>query len=235
MPARAESRRAGGRSFFRAYGLPAVCVNAVVAIVLMWLTAAQAGTQPIRILAFGASIMAGYGLDAADSLPVQLEQALRTHGVNATVINGGVSGDTSAGGLARLDWALADNPDLVIVDLGGNDALRAIDPKSTETNLDAIVTRLQAQKRGVLIAGMLAPPNLGKDYAAAFNALFPAVAARHQVPLYPFLLDGVVADPALNQADGIHPNAAGVKVIVERMLPSVLQAIQQLERKAPGS
>jgi acyl-CoA thioesterase-1 len=216
--------------------LPAVCVNAVVAIVLMfWLTAAQAGTQPIRILAFGASIVAGYGLDTADSLPVQLEQALRIHGVNATVINGGVSGDTSAGGLARLDWALADNPDLVIVDLGGNDALRAIDPKSTEANLDAIVTRLQAQKRGVLIAGMLAPPNLGKDYAAAFNAVFPAVAARHQVPLYPFLLDGVVADPALNQADGIHPNAAGVKVIVERMLPSVLQAIQQLDRKAPGS
>jgi len=164
-----------------------------------------------------------------------VEQALRAHGVDATVINGGVSGDTSAGGLARLDWALADNPDLVIVDLGGNDALRAIDPKSTEANLDAIVSKLQAQKRGVLIAGMLAPPNLGKDYETAFNAVFPAVAARHHVPLYPFLLDGVVMDPALNQADGIHPNAAGVKVIVERMLPSVLQAIQQLDRKATGS
>jgi len=202
---------------------------------LAGLTPAHAGAQPLRILAFGASITAGYGLDAADSLPVQLEQALRAHGVNATVINGGVSGDTSAGGLARLDWALADNPDLVVVDLGGNDALRAIDPKSTEANLDAIVTKLQAQKRGVLIAGMLAPPNLGKDYETAFNAVFPAVAARHHVPLYPFLLDGVVADPALNQADGIHPNAAGVKVIVERMLPSVLEAIRQLDRKAPGS
>jgi len=202
---------------------------------LAGLTPAHAGAQPLRILAFGASITAGYGLDAADSLPVQLEQALRAHGVNATVINGGVSGDTSAGGLARLDWALADNPDLVVVDLGGNDALRAIDPKSTEANLDAIVTKLQAQKRGVLIAGMLAPPNLGKDYETAFNAVFPAVAARHHVPLYPFLLDGVVADPALNQADGIHPNAAGVKVIVGRMLPFVLQAIRQLDRKAPGS
>ena len=202
---------------------------------LAGLTPAHAGAQPLRILAFGASITAGYGLDAADSLPVQLEQALRAHGVNATVINGGVSGDTSAGGLARLDWALADNPDLVVVDLGGNDALRAIDPKSTEANLDAIVTKLQAQKRGVLIAGMLAPPNLGKDYETAFNAVFPAVAARHHVPLYHFLLDGVVADPALNQADGIHPNAAGVKVIVERMLPSVLEAIRQLDRKAPGS
>ena len=178
---------------------------------------------------------AGHGLEAADSLPAQLERALRAQGVDATVIDGGVSGDTSAGGLARLDWSLADNPDLVIVDLGGNDALRAIDPKTTEANLDAIVARLRAQKRGVLIAGMLAPPNLGKDYADAFNAVFPAVAARHDVTLYPFLLDGVVADPALNQADGIHPNAAGVKVIVERMLPSVLQAIQRLDRKAPGS
>lgn len=219
-----------------AYGLPALCVNAMAAVVLLfWLSAAQAGTQPIRILAFGASIVAGYGLEAADSLPVQLEQALRARGVDATVIDAGVSGDTSAGGLARLDWALADNPDLVIVDLGGNDALRAIDPKTTEANLDAIVARLKAEKRGVLIAGMLAPPNMGADYAAAFNAVFPAVAARHDVLLYPFLLDGVVADPALNQADGIHPNAAGVKVIVERMLPFVLQAIQRLDRKAPGS
>ncbi len=204
-------------------------------LLLLWLDAAHAGTQPIRILAFGASITAGYGLDVADSLPVQLEAALRAHGIDAAVINGGVSGDTSAGGLARLDWALADNPDLVILDLGGNDALRAIDPKATEANLDAIVTRLKAEKRGVLIAGMLAPPNLGADYAAAFNAVFPTVAARHDVTLYPFLLDGVVADPALNQADGIHPNAAGVKVIVERMLPYLLQAIQRLDRKAAGS
>ena len=220
----------------RAYGLPAVCVNAMAAVaLLLWLSVAQAGTQPIRILAFGASITAGYGLDVADSLPAQLEAALRAHGVDATVINGGVSGDTSAGGLARLDWSLADNPDLVILDLGGNDALRAIDPKTTEANLDAIVSRLKAEKRGVLIAGMLAPPNLGAEYQAAFNAVFPAVAARYDVTLYPFLLDGVVADPALNQEDGIHPNAAGVKVIVARMLPSVLQAIQRLDRKASGS
>jgi acyl-CoA thioesterase I len=204
-------------------------------VLLFWLSAAQTGTQPIRILAFGASITSGYGLDVADSLPTQLEAALRAHGVDATVINGGVAGDTSAGGLARLDWSLADNPDLVILDLGGNDALRAIDPKSTEANLDAIVSRLKAEKRGVLIAGMLAPPNLGADYQAAFNAVFPAVAARYDAILYPFLLDGVVADPALNQEDGIHPNAAGVKVIVARLLPYVLQAIQRLDRKASGS
>jgi acyl-CoA thioesterase-1 len=204
-------------------------------VLLFWLATAQAGTQPIRILAFGASITAGYGLDAADSLPAQLEAALRAHGIDATVINSGVSGETSAGGRARLDWALADNPDLVIVDLGGNDALRALDPKATEANLAAIVARLKAAKRGVLIAGMLAPPNLGADYQAAFNAVFPAVASRYDVMLYPFLLDGVAADPALNQEDGIHPNAAGVKVIVERMLPTVLQAIQRLDRKASGS
>lgn len=217
--------------------MPVVCVNAMAAMLalLLWLSTAHAGPQPIRILAFGASIVAGYGLEAADSLPVQLEAALRARGIDATVINGGVSGETSAGGLARLDWSLVDNPDLVIVDLGGNDALRGVDPKTTEANLDAVVTRLRAQKRGVLIAGMLAPPNLGADYAAAFDAVFAAVAKRHDVTLYPFILDGVVMDPTLNQADGIHPNAAGVKVIVERMLPSVLQAIERLDRKAAGS
>ncbi|MGH6930391.1 MAG: arylesterase [Dongiaceae bacterium] len=195
----------------------------------------NAEPKPLRILAFGASIVAGYGLDGQDALPAQLETALRARGIDATVINSGVSGETSAGSLARLDWALADDPDLVIVDLGGNDALRGIDPKSTEANLDAIVTRLRQDKRGVMIAGMLAPPNLGADYEAAFNAVFRDVAERHDVVLYPFILDGVVMDPSLNQDDGIHPNAAGVKVIVERMLPSVLQAIERLDRRTSGS
>lgn len=195
----------------------------------------NAETKPLRILAFGASIVAGYGLNGQDALPAQLEKALRARGIDATVINSGVSGETSAGGLARLDWALADDPDLVIVDLGGNDALRGIDPKTTEANLDTIVTRLQQEKRGVMIAGMLAPPNLGADYAAAFNAVFRDVAVRHDVVLYPFILDGVVMESALNQEDGIHPNAAGVKVIVERMLPSVLQAIERLDRRTSGS
>ena len=214
-----------------------LCVNAVAAIALLFCLsgAANAETRPLRILAFGASIVAGYGLDAQDALPAQLETALRARGIDATVINSGVSGETSAGGLARLDWALTDDPDLVILDLGGNDALRGIDPKTTEANLDAIVTRLQQEKRGVLIAGMLAPPNLGADYAAAFNAVFRTVAERHDVVLYPFILDGVVMDPRLNQEDGIHPNAAGVKVIVERMLPSVLHAIERLDRRASGS
>ncbi|MGE0119418.1 MAG: arylesterase [Dongiaceae bacterium] len=214
-----------------------VCVNAVAAIALLFCLSASvnAEARPIRILAFGASIVAGYGLEAADTLPVQLEKALRARGIEATVINSGVSGETSAGGLARLDWALADDPDLVIVDLGGNDALRGLDPQATEANLDAIVSRLQAEKRGVLIAGMLAPPNLGADYAAAFNAVFRDVAERHKVVFYPFILDGVVMDPGLNQEDGIHPNAAGVKVIVERMLPYVLQAIDRLDGRASAS
>ena len=190
--------------------------------------------EPIRILAFGASIVAGYGLAERDSLPAQLEAALRARGIDAKVVNGGVSGETSAGGLARLDWALAEDPDLVIVDLGGNDALRGLDPKETEANLDAIVARIKERGCGVLIAGMLAPPNLGADYANAFNALFPAVAKRHGVALYPFILDGVVADPTLNQEDGIHPNAAGVRVIVERMLPVLRQTIADLPKSAAG-
>jgi len=204
--------------------------------VLFWLAGSvNAESKPIRILAFGASIVAGYGLEAQDALPAQLERALRARGVEATVIDSGVSGETSAGGLARLDWALAADPDLVIVDLGGNDALRGLDPQATEANLDAIVSRLLAEKRGVLVAGMLAPPNLGADYAAAFNAVFRNVAERHKVGFYPFILDGVVMDPGLNQDDGIHPNAAGVKVIVERMLPYVLEAIDRLDGRATAS
>lgn len=208
---------------------------AAIALLFCLSASVNAEARPIRIMAFGASIVAGYGLEAADTLPVQLEKALRARGIEATVINSGVSGETSAGGLARLDWALADDPDLVIVDLGGNDALRGLDPQATEANLDAIVSRLQAEKRGVLIAGMLAPPNLGADYAAAFNAVFRDVAERHKVVFYPFILDGVVMDPSLNQEDGIHPNAAGVKVIVERMLPYVLQAIDRLDGRASAS
>ena len=163
---------------------------------------------------------------------MQLEAALRAHGVDATVINSGVSGDTR-----RVVWrgrlGAGRQSRLVILDLGGNDALRAIDPKTTEANLDAIVSP-QGREARRADRGLLAPPNLGADYQAAFNAVFPAVAARYDATLYPFLLDGVVTDPALNQEDGIHPNAAGVKVIVERMLPYVLQAIQRLDRKAPG-
>jgi acyl-CoA thioesterase-1 len=180
---------------------------------------------PFRILFLGDSIAAGYGLPEADSLPVQLQAALREAGRDVAVMGGGVSGDTTAGGLARLDWMLGDKPDLVILELGGNDGLRGLDPKETYANLDKMLTRLAAAKVKVLLAGMLAPPNLGADYDREFDAIFPALAKRHDVPLYPFILDGVAAKPALNQADGIHPNAKGVRVIAERLVPYVAPLI----------
>lgn len=188
--------------------------------------------EPLRILAFGDSLTAGFGLPDTDGFVAQLQAALTSKGVKAKVINGGVSGDTTAGGLARLDWALGDDPQLVILELGANDGLRGLDPKSTQANLDAILTRLGDQKRAVLLAGMRAPPNLGAEYANAFDAIYPALAERHHVALYPFFLDGVAAHAELNQEDGIHPNAAGVKVIVGHMLPDVLKAIDGLSRTA---
>jgi len=191
-----------------------------------------AGADPVRILAFGDSLTAGYGLPEAEGFPAQLEAALAAAGIEAEVINGGVSGDTTAGGLARLDWALADDPDVVILELGANDGLRGLRPAETRANLDAILTRLGEEGIAVLLAGMLAPPNLGREFGEAFNAMFPALAEEHGVAFYPFFLDGVATDPALNQPDGIHPNAAGVAVIVERILPHLLAVIEDLDRPA---
>lgn len=174
-----------------------------------------------RLLILGDSLASGYGLASHEAFPVQLEKALRRQGHDVTVINAGVSGDTTAGGLARLGWALADQPDLVIVELGGNDALRGLPPQETYANLDAILDRLTAAGVPVLLAGMQAPRNLGEHYTAAFDRIYPELAAKHKVFLYPFFLDGVALDPTLNQADGIHPNAAGVAQIVARILPVV--------------
>ena len=188
---------------------------------LLLLPAAASADATPRILVLGDSLSAGYGLPADDTFPARLEAALEAAGTPAAVINGGVSGDTSAGGRTRLDWMLADRPDMAIVELGGNDALRGLDPDQTYANLDAILKRLREENVAVLLAGMLAPPNMGRDYADDFAAVFPRLAEEHGVPLYPFFLDGVAADPDLNQPDGIHPNAAGVDVIVERILPHV--------------
>ena len=146
------------------------------------------------------------------------------------MVNAGVSGDTASGGLARLDWSVPDGTDAVIVELGANDALRGIPPQVTQTALDAILTRLKARGITVLLCGMLAPPNMGADYGRAFNALFPALAERHGVELYPFFLDGVAAERNLNQADGLHPTAAGVAVIVERILPRVLALLERTRK-----
>ena len=177
--------------------------------------------EDIRVLALGDSLTAGYGLSPAAAYPARLEAALRDAGFAVRIINAGVSGDTSAGGLARLDWALAEGPDAAIVALGANDGLRGLDPAATFANLYAIVARLKAAGVRVLLAGMKAPPNLGREYGAEFGAVYARLAAKHDVALYPFLLDGVAAEPALNQDDGIHPNARGVEVVVARILPFV--------------
>lgn len=185
-----------------------------------------ATAKEIRLLAFGDSLTSGWGLAARDAFPAQLERALHAAGrKNVRVIASGVAGDTSAGGRARLAWSLADRPDVAIVELGANDGLRGIDPASTYGNLDAILAELKRRGIPVLLTGMYAPPNLGSEYGEAFNAIYPRLAERHGVVLYPFFLEGVAVEPALNQPDGIHPNAEGVAVIVERILPYVMRVL----------
>jgi len=202
----------------------------MLALLVLVLTAALPGSvaaqgKPLTILAFGDSLVAGFGLGNRDGFTAKLEMALKAKGIEARVINGGLSGDTSAGGLARLDWALEPKPDFAIVELGANDGLRGLDPAQTRANLDAILGKLKAKGVPVLFAGMYAPPNMGPDYGKAFNALYPELAKKHGVAFYPFFLDGVAADASLNQPDGIHPNAKGVDIIVERILPHVLKLI----------
>ncbi len=181
-------------------------------------------TEPLRLMVLGDSLTAGYGLAQADGFVPRLEAALRAEGYDIRVIGAGVSGDTSAGGLARLPWLLAgpeqDRPDAVMVELGGNDGLRGLDPEAMEKNLDGILGLLDDRGLPAILTGMKAPPNLGADYGRSFEAVFHRLAARHDVPLYGFFLEGVAAVPALNQPDGIHPNAAGVQEIVRRILPA---------------
>ncbi|MEN0087350.1 MAG: arylesterase [Pseudomonadota bacterium] len=182
--------------------------------------------QPIRVVALGDSLTAGYGLATNKAFPVQLQAALQNAGVPAIVENAGVSGDTTAGGLARLEWSLgAENPDLTIVALGGNDFLRGLPIGSTQSNMETIVGGLAERDVPTLVAGMLAPPSMGQDYEKTFNAIYPAVAEANDAFLYPFFLEGVAFERALNQPDGIHPTAQGVGIIVERMLPSVINAL----------
>ncbi len=204
------------------YGLAALFVNAVL-LAGGGVLADEA--QAIRLLVLGDSLTAGQGLTIAESFPARLERALRRDGIRVRVINAGVSGDTTAGGLARLEWALADRPHAVIVELGANDGLRGLDPAASEANLDAILGRLRDSGVAVLVAGMKAPPNLGPDYGARFDAIYSRLAARHGAVLYPFFLDGVAAVAELNQDDAIHPNAQGVDVVVGRILPYVKELI----------
>jgi acyl-CoA thioesterase-1 len=199
-------------------------------IVCVILVGASAHAAPVKILALGTSLTQGYGLPPGTEFPVVLEAKLRAAGIDAKVINAGVSGDTSTGGLARLDWSLADHPDAAIVELGSNDALRGLAPDQTETNLSAILQRLKDAHVPALLLGMKAPRNLGPEYAAQFDPIYQRVAKRQGVLLYPFVVDGVALNPKLNQADGIHPNPAGVRIIVERMLPYVKRLLTQVKR-----
>lgn len=201
-------------------------VNCAAAALLTLLLAPPAAfAAPPRILVFGDSLTAGYGLPAGEAIPAQLQARLAAAGVAAQVINGGVSGDTSADGLARLDWAMADHPDAVLVELGANDALRGIDPKITYDNLDRILGKLTGSGVKVMLLGMLAPANWGSDYQREFDAIYGRLAAKYHVPLYPFVLDGVAMDPALNQADGLHPNAKGAEIIAGKLEPAVARLL----------
>ena len=184
-------------------------------------SAPQEKEKPARILALGTSLTAGFQLPQRASFTAQLETALREKGYEVSVVNAGVSGDTSAGGLARLNWLLGENYTHAIVELGGNDVLRGLEPHETRANLDALLTTLKKHDIDVLLAGMRAPPNLGPGYEKDFNGIYAELAEKHDVLLYPFFLDGVAAEPELNLKDGIHPNEKGVAVIVERMLPYV--------------
>ncbi|HEX3667462.1 MAG TPA: arylesterase [Rhizomicrobium sp.] len=194
---------------------------AAAIVLFATLCGAASAAAPVRILMFGTSLTQGLGLPPGTELPAVLEKKLAAAGMPAKVINAGVSGDTSADGFARIDWSLADHPDAAIVELGSNDALRGLDPVQTEKNIGAVLAKLQAAHVPVLLLGMKAPRNLGQQYDAAFDTMYPKLAQRFGDALYPFLLDGVALDPKLNQADGIHPNPAGVQVIAARLFPYV--------------
>lgn len=178
-------------------------------------------TKPVKLVVLGDSLSAGLGLPAEETFPAKLQKALQAKGIEVEMTNAGVSGDTSSGGRDRLDWSVPDGTDGVIVELGANDAMRGIDPDLTRAALTDIVQRLKARKIAVMLCGMLAPPNFGADYGARFNSIYPDLAKQFDVPLYPFFLDGVAADARLNQADGIHPTAEGVDIVVGKMLPTV--------------
>jgi acyl-CoA thioesterase-1 len=195
---------------------------------LLILLASPAIAAPVKILMLGTSLTQGYGLPPGTEIPALLQANLKAAGIDAAVINAGVSGDTSAAGLSRLDWSLADKPDAAIVELGSNDTLRGISPAQTEKNLSAILARLKERHIPVLLLGMMAPRNMGPEYARAFDAIYPKLAKQYGALLYPFVLEGVALNPKLNQADGMHPNPAGARIIADRLLPDVKKLVAQV-------
>ena len=213
----------------------AISANMVLRVLLcncfLALAAAGPADQPVRIVVLGDSLVAGFGLAPAQAFPAQLERALRARGRAVEVINAGVSGDTTAGGLARLAWAVPEQTDAVILELGANDALRGLDPAGARSNLDKIITTVRANGAEVLLAGMFAPRSLGKDYVRAFESIYPDLATKYALILYPFFLQGVAMDPKLNLDDGLHPNARGVAEITKNILPAVEQLIERARTK----
>ena len=207
---------------------PSVVVWATIICVLTGPATAGAETG-LRIVVYGDSLTAGLGLDASAAYPAQLETALRQRGHDITIVNAGVSGDTTSAGLARFDWTMAEPADGIILELGANDALRGVDPVVTREALDTLLGRIKERHIPVLLMGMIAPLNLGPEYARKFNPIFKELAVKHDVLLYDFFLDGVAVQPELNQSDGMHPNAAGVAEIVRRTLPKVLKLVAQIQ------
>jgi acyl-CoA thioesterase I len=191
-------------------------------------SAAANNETPLQIVGFGDSLMAGYELPGSDGFTAVLQSALQAKGFNTIVANAGVSGDTTSGGLERLDWSVPDGTKLVILELGANDALRGISPKITRDNLDQMITRLKERHIAVVLAGMLAPPNMGRDYETTFNAIHRELAAKHNVALIPFFLDGVATKSEFQLADRLHPNRKGVEIMVENALPVVLPEVERL-------
>ncbi|MCH4548116.1 arylesterase [Rhizobium sp. WYCCWR 11279] len=198
----------------------------VIAVSLIFATAANART--INLVGFGDSLMAGYQLPPGDGFPEKLQAALKAKGLDVTIANAGVSGDTTTGGLARIDWSVPDGTDGVILELGANDALRGIPPEESEKNLDQMITRLKERGIAVLLVGIIAPPNMGADYAARFNPIYQKLSEKHGLPLYAFFLDGVALEAGLKLEDGMHPNAKGVDVMVEKMEPAVTNFVETI-------
>jgi acyl-CoA thioesterase-1 len=202
---------------------------AALAVMALLLVPNMAEAKTVKIVALGDSLTAGLGLAESAAFPAKLTRALKAKGINATVANAGVSGDTASGGLERLDWSVPPGTDAVILELGANDMLRGVDPKVTKSALTQIINKLEARHIPVLLAGMKALRNLGNDYVHAFDGIYPALASTHNVVFYPFFLAGVAAKPEFNLIDGMHPNPAGIDVIVKRILPSVEKLIEQVK------
>ena len=211
----------------RSYGTFVLQVQrlAALAMVTLWCGLAAATDGPVKIVVLGDSLSAGLGLPAEAAFPAKLAVALKAKGIAVTVANAGVSGDTASGGLGRLDWSVPECTEAVILELGANDALRGLDPKLTKAALDTTLSKLKERRIAVLLAGMMAPRNMGAEYVRSFDAIFPALASIHDVVLYPFFLEGVAGDAKLNQPDGLHPTAAGIDIIVARILPKVEELI----------